>query len=64
MIQKRFFVVRNTNMPSILTETCFISNPGEESRLVQPTFRDQVARGMAQGIQNYADKYISKASAG
>ena len=64
VIQKRFFVVRNTNMPSILTETCFISNPGEENRLLQPAFRDQVARGMAQGIQNYADKYISKSSAG
>ena len=64
VIQKRFFVVRNTNMPSILTETCFISNPGEESKLLQPTFRDQVARGMAQGIQNYADKYIRNASAG
>ncbi len=64
VIQKRFFVVRNTNMPSVLTETCFISNPGEENKLLQPSFRDQVARGMAQGIQNYADKYIRNASAG
>ncbi|HEX8834570.1 MAG TPA: N-acetylmuramoyl-L-alanine amidase, partial [Abditibacteriaceae bacterium] len=30
-VQSRFYVVRNTRMPSILTETCFISNPNEEA---------------------------------
>ncbi|HEX8550765.1 MAG TPA: N-acetylmuramoyl-L-alanine amidase [Abditibacteriaceae bacterium] len=55
--QTRFFVIRKTNMPSILTETAFISNPREEALLVDPAFRDRVARGMAQGIANYVSQY-------
>jgi N-acetylmuramoyl-L-alanine amidase len=55
--QRRFFVIRNTSMPSVLTETCFISNPDEESKLLNPEWRARVARGMAQGIANYVAKY-------
>ena len=53
----RFYVVRNTTMPSVLTESCFISNPHEEALVMQPAFRDKLARGMAQGIANYVKKY-------
>jgi N-acetylmuramoyl-L-alanine amidase len=60
----RFFVIRKTAMPSILTETAFISNSREEALLVQPAFRERVARGMAQGIQNYVDKYLQRATPG
>ncbi len=60
----RFVVIRDTNMPAILTETAFISNPSEEALLMQDSFRQRAAQGMAQGIQNYVDKYLRHASAG
>jgi N-acetylmuramoyl-L-alanine amidase len=53
----RFYVIRHTTMPSVLTESCFISNPQEEALVMQPDFRDRLARGMAQGIANYVKKY-------
>lgn len=49
-------------MPSVLTETCFISNPREEALLLNPQWRDKVAKGMAQGILNYAQKYKLRGS--
>jgi N-acetylmuramoyl-L-alanine amidase CwlD len=55
--QARFYVIRNTTMPSILTESCFISNPQEEALVMQPSYRDKLAKGIAQGIANYVKKY-------
>jgi len=55
--QTRFFVIRKTLMPSVLTETAFNSNPAEEALLLQPAWRGRVAQGMAQGISNYAALY-------
>ena len=55
--QSRFFVIRKTYMPSVLTETCFITNPGEEAKLMDPNWRQRVTNGMAQGIANYVRKY-------
>lgn len=60
--QSKFYVIRKTSMPSVLTETCFISNPREEALLLKPEWRDKVARGMAQGILNYAQKYKLRGS--
>lgn len=53
----RFFVIRKTRMPSVLTETAFISNPREEKLLVNAGFRDRVAQAMARGITNYVRRY-------
>jgi N-acetylmuramoyl-L-alanine amidase len=55
--QRRFVVVRYTAMPSVLTETAFISNAKEEALLRDPNFRERVARGIAQGIANYVAIY-------
>jgi len=56
--QARFFVIRKTWMPSILTESAFISNPNEEKLAMDPNWRERVARGIAQGIANYATLYL------
>ncbi len=53
----KFFVIRKTRMPSVLTETAFISNPREERLLIDPNFREKVARAMAQGMANYVRRY-------
>lgn len=51
--EARFYVLRNTTMPAILLETAFISNPYEEARLQNSTFRNNVATAIFQGIYNY-----------
>lgn len=61
--QARFYVIRNTWMPSILTESAFISNPSEEALLINSAYREKIARGLAQGITNYAAIYIRGGSA-
>ena len=40
-------------MPSILVETGFVSNPGEERRLADPKHRTQAARAIFEGIKEY-----------
>ncbi len=55
--QRRFYVVRHTWMPSVLTETAFISNSKEEALLRDPNYRERVARGIGQGISNYVSVY-------
>lgn len=57
IIQRRLYVTRNTTMPSVLTETCYISNPREEKMLLSDNFRQRVAAGLAQGISNYIARY-------
>ena len=57
VMQSRFFVIRKTYMPSVLTESCFITNPREEAMLMNPKWRQRVSDGMAQGIANYVQKY-------
>lgn len=57
VMQSRFFVIRKTWMPSVLTESAFITNPREEAMLTNPNWRQRVANGMAQGIANYVTKY-------
>jgi N-acetylmuramoyl-L-alanine amidase len=48
-----FLVLVGAEMPSILVETGFISNPGEERRLADPTYRAQAARAIFEGITEY-----------
>jgi len=48
-----FYVLKHTTMPSILLETAFISNPYEEARLQNSTFRQNVATAIFHGIYNY-----------
>lgn len=46
-------VLRNSNMPSILTEVMFINNATEEELLKQPYIRTQAAEAIAKGIDEY-----------
>jgi N-acetylmuramoyl-L-alanine amidase len=55
--QARFYVIRHTKMPSILTESAFISNSKEEALLRDPNYRERIARGIAQGVSNYLAVY-------
>ncbi len=51
--QGPFYVLVGASMPSILVETAFVSNGTEESRLNDPHYQDETARGIAEGIRAY-----------
>ncbi len=51
--QASFAVLKAPDIPSILVETAFISNPQEEARLLDPDFQDRLARALQRGITRY-----------
>ena len=51
--QAGFAVLKAPDIPSVLVETGFISNPGEESKLNDPAYREQLADALMRGIQSY-----------
>jgi len=48
-----FYVLVGAEMPSILVETSYISNPTEAKRLTSPRYQRQVAKGIADGVDLY-----------
>jgi N-acetylmuramoyl-L-alanine amidase len=48
-----FVVLRSPDVPSILVETAFITNPAEEKRLNSPTQREKLAAAILEGVRNY-----------
>lgn len=49
----RFYVLRNSNMPSVLVETGFVTGRDDAPNLANPTFRQQMAEAIALGILEY-----------
>lgn len=45
-----YYVLRRTNMPAVLTELAFISNPEEERLLGSPDYQEKCATAIARGI--------------
>jgi N-acetylmuramoyl-L-alanine amidase len=50
-----FYVLIGANMPSILAEIAFVSNPQEERLLRTPEHRDRIARSLLEGVRAYLD---------
>ncbi len=48
-----FAVLKSHDIPSILVETAFISNPAEERKLADPAHQDQLARAIFAGIKRF-----------
>jgi len=48
-----FWVLVGAEMPAILIETGYITNPMERKRLFDPVYQDLMARGIAEGIARY-----------
>jgi N-acetylmuramoyl-L-alanine amidase len=53
--QAPFIVLIGANMPSILSEVSFLSNPGDESLLKTSAYRQKVAEALCRGIEAYAE---------
>jgi N-acetylmuramoyl-L-alanine amidase len=51
--QAGFAVLKAPDIPSVLVETAFISNPEEERRLVSPQYQNDLADALMKGIERY-----------
>lgn len=54
--QAGFAVLKSPDIPSILVETAFISNPEEERRLNDDAYQDKMAKAILSGIRSYFAK--------
>jgi N-acetylmuramoyl-L-alanine amidase len=54
--QAGFAVLKAPDIPSILVETAFISNPDEEKKLRDPDYQDELVDALASGIARYFAK--------
>lgn len=52
-----FAVLKSPDIPSVLVETAFITNPREEQRLSYSSHRQRLAEAMAHGIRNYFSEH-------
>jgi len=51
--QAAFAVLKSPDIPSILVETAFISNPDEESRLNDDGYQDKLVNAILSGVKSY-----------
>lgn len=51
--QARFMVLKSPDVPSMLVETAYISNPDEEQRLRGPAQQARLAAAIHQGVRDY-----------
>ena len=54
--QAGFAVLKAPDIPSVLVETAFISNPGEEAKLRSAAYQNQLADALMRGIRGYFAK--------
>lgn len=55
--QAGFVVLKSPDIPSILVETAFISNHGEERKLRSVSYKQKLAKAVLGGIQGYFSSY-------
>jgi N-acetylmuramoyl-L-alanine amidase len=51
--QARFVVLKSPDIPSILVETAYISNPAEERKLRSPAHQSAVAEAIFKGVRDF-----------
>jgi N-acetylmuramoyl-L-alanine amidase len=55
--QAGFAVLKAPDVPSILVETAFISNPQEEAKLRDPAYQDRIVAALASGIRRHFQRH-------
>ena len=53
-----FVVLRSPDIPSMLVETAFISNPDEARKLASPAYQEQLAQGIANGVVSHYKEHL------
>ena len=64
IVHYSLYVTRNAQMPSILAEVEYMSNPYEEKKVKTATFQQGIANALAIGVDNYFNLYIIQDSKG
>ena len=54
--QAGFVVLKAPDIPSVLIETAFLSNPKEEKNLNDPTYQMKLAKAIVKGIKNFVNE--------
>ena len=54
--QAGFAVLKAPDIPSVLVETAFISNPIEEAKLADPQYQSDIADALVKGLQKYFER--------
>jgi N-acetylmuramoyl-L-alanine amidase len=55
--QAPFAVLEGAQMPAVLVEVAFLSNPQEAKRLTDPAFQDQVTSALARAVLGFKARY-------
>jgi N-acetylmuramoyl-L-alanine amidase len=55
--QAPFVVLEGAQMPAVLVEVAFLSNPSEAKKLSESTFQDQVANALTQAVLRFKARY-------
>jgi N-acetylmuramoyl-L-alanine amidase len=61
--QAPFYVLIGAEMPAILVETGFMTNPVERKRLQNPKYLETLADGIVAGVERYM-KSLSRSTRG
>ena len=56
VIKSKFYVINHTDVPAVLVETGFISNPEERAELITEKRKQATAKAIADGIIEYLKK--------
>ncbi len=62
--QAPFYVLLGAQMPAVLVETSFISNPRECKRLTNPKYQERLCEAIIKGIQTYIRERKPEAGVG
>lgn len=54
VVRRRLRLTRNPEVPCVLIECGFLTNPGNASQIAQPEFRQRIAKSIARGIAEQA----------
>ena len=57
LFKSKFYVINHTTAPAILVETGFLSNPKERAQIVTESRKNNTAKAIAEGIDEYFKKY-------
>jgi len=52
-VRTQLLYLRHTRLPAVLVETGYLTNPGERARLLDPAYRERIARGILEGIKAF-----------
>lgn len=51
--QAKFLVIKDTQMPAVLVEGGFVTNPEERALLKEKPYQEKIAKGIAEGIDKF-----------